>query len=100
MVQIIHFLGDSKSIRIAPKLPINVEGRLVSHQHLLGVSCIRGARQEVQADSLEVVLGGKADECGELLHFKKKVDCLGLFVVVDKLRDYLLDELENLGHVF
>ena len=56
---VVHLLGNSDCIGVPAMLSVNVERLLVSLEHLFRVCCVRRARQQVEAYSLEVLLVGE-----------------------------------------
>ena len=92
---IVHFLGNTHGLRVPVELAEDIKGSFEGKLHLLGVCGVVGTRQEVVAHALEVVLVGEVSQCGETLNFKKKINSLWLFIMVNELGDDLIHELVN-----
>lgn len=97
-LDVVHLLRDTHSLGIPLKLPVNVER---SPEGLLHFFCVRRvvrAGQQVVADTLEVVRAREVCQCRQSLNLQQKVDGFRLFIMVDELRDDLVDKLVYFVH--
>lgn len=95
-IHVIHFLSNSKSIRVLSLAKVDIICSCVALNHLLGISGVLTAAAEIVANSVVVSLVGEPAELRETLGLHHEVDSFRFLVVVDKMWHndvYKLDQI-------
>ena len=90
-VYVVHFLCNAEGLWVAPELAEDIEGCPESVLHLFRVGGVVRAREQVVADALIVVYVREVCQGAETLDLQEQIYSLGLLVVVNELRNNLVD---------
>ena len=93
---IIHLLCNSKCVSESAEFSIHIASSLESLLLLFSICRICLTTKKVDTNTFEVVFVAKVVKFAKTFNFHQKINCFCLFVMVDKLRNYLVNKLQNI----
>ena len=94
----VDLLRHSECLGVLLVLHVSPERRLEGIYHLLGISGIVGAAQQVVADSLEIRGVGKVEDALERLDLHEQIHGLGLLMILHEVWDDDVDQEHQVVH--
>jgi hypothetical protein len=95
-VHVVHFLGNSKSVRVLALANVNIIGSCITLDHLLSISSVLGAAAEISAHSIVVSVVAEATELAKTLSLHHEINSLWLFIMINELWDNNINELHQI----
>lgn len=95
-VHVVHFLGNSKSVRVLALAKVNIISSCITLEHLLSVSSVLGAAAKVSAHSIVVSVVTEPTELCKALSLHHEINSLWLFIMINELWDNDINELHQI----